>query len=358
MANRNTFNGSSTDVPWPNVGMPEGFGDQYARHIKTLYDVAAFPLTDIGGTADDVTATLDPDLDSGGLVDGMKFTLTWASNNTGPMTLALNGGAAVDVLQADGSAMIAGAAKAGTRVLVEYIGGDFRIIGGGSGAGSVEPYYTAITASGTWTKPAGFPDDAIVEIEGWGGGGGGGGSTSGSGGGGGGYSRIALRYVDVPSSIAVVIGGGGAGANGNAADGGNTTVGSLLTAYGGIGGSAVGGGGGGELAKGTGGAGGPIGGGDSNTNAGTLWGGGGGGTGTSSSGSPAGSGVFGGGGGGGRFSSGSSPGGQSLHGGDGGAGKSGGAGNPGTAPGGGGGGTLSAVGGNGARGEVRIRIYG
>lgn len=352
MANRNTFNGSSTDVPWPNVGMPEGFGDQYARHIKTLYDVAAFPLTDIGGTADDVTATLDPALDSGGLVDGMKFTLTWDADNTGPMTLALNGGAAVDVLQADGSAMIADAAKAGTRVLVEYIGGDFRLIGGGAGAGSVDPYYTAITASGTWNKPAGFPDDAIVEIEGWGGGGGGGRTDSASGGGpggGAGYKKYRGLYKDIPSSLSIVIGAGGNGAlsgvGQNGTVGGNTTVGSLLTAYGGGPGSGTDAGQGGtEFAAG----------GASSTqgaDAASHWSGGGGGQ------NGGGKAVYGGGGGGGN---GTPTPGISLFGGTGGTGSSGGssAAGSGNAPGGGGGGARTGNAGNGARGEVRIWIFG
>lgn len=387
MANRNTFNGSSADVPWPNTGMPEGFGDQYARHIKTLYDVAAFPLSAIGGTANDVTATLDPALDSGGLVDGMKFTLTWAVNNTGPMTLRLNGGAAIDVLQADGSAMISGAAKAGTRVLLEYIGGDFRLIGGGSsggggGGGSPAPYYQTITASATWTKPVGYDDNAIVEIEAIGGGGGGGrvsSTNSAGGGGGGGYSCRKMRYADVPASVAVVIGAGGSGlaTNGNGGNGGNTTFGALLTGYGGEGGtsSAAGGGGGGELMAGGQsfgpGSPGAIGGGYSTPSvsadisnwAKTLWGGGGGGLGVSGAGTvdtQGGPAVFGGGGGGGTSTSGAAMGGgQSLFGGSGGNGSNGTTpATAGSAPGGGGGAGRSNASGAGARGEVRIRIYG
>ena len=76
--------------------------------FKELYDAAASPLTSIGGTANAVTATLDPALDGDGLVVGMGFTLTWGAENTAGVTLAINGGTPAAVLNADGSALSAG----------------------------------------------------------------------------------------------------------------------------------------------------------------------------------------------------------------------------------------------------------
>lgn len=105
-------------------------------------------------------------------------------------------------------------------------------------------------ASGTWTKPAGIDPNALIQIMAWGGGGGGS-STTTDGGGGGGFSTVVFTAAAFGATETVTIGAGGAAGNPGGV-GGNTTVGSLLTAYGGgNGASGVGGGGGG----GTGGAG-------------------------------------------------------------------------------------------------------
>lgn len=368
MATRTRFNGSSVKVPWKNtIDTPEGFGDQYSRLLGALFDAASFPLTNIGGTEDDVTADLEYVLDGGTLVDGMMFSLTWADTNTGPMTLAINGGAPVSVLDASGSAMVAEGVRSGLRSVVEYIGGSFRILSDRSTSQPPDPYFTKITASTTWNKPAGYADDAVVLIEAWGGGGGGAKNTSstnaGGGGGGGGYSARRMRYANVPSSLSVTIGAGGAASGGSpGGTGGNTTVGALLTAYGGVGGTigAVspaygnGGRGGGEHSSGD------PGGGPSGQPARTIWGGGGGGN--DSSDGAGGAATFGGGGGGAGVYPSSEPlgpGGVSLFGG---AGGTGGRfnninGTPGSAPGGGGGGACLASAAAGARGEVRIWIW-
>ena len=314
MADRTTFNGASTNVPWTE------FGDQYARHVKTLYDASALPLTNVSGTPNDVTAQVDPVL-SGVLVDGMKFTITWASANTGPMTLRVNTSAAIPVLMADGSSMIPNSAASGTRSLIEFIGGSFRILSGSGSGSDASRYFWRFTASGTWQKPAGLPDDAMVVVEMWGGGGGG--TSFAAGGGGGAYGIYRFRAIDIPASVPVSIGAGGTGSG----PGGRTDFGALAHTYGG-GGSSLGGGGAGEVQGGlSGGIGGAVGGGDSGSNAKSIFGGGGQGGGHA---------VFGGAGGGGI----------SRYGGDGGTTEA-----PGQAPGGGGG-----PGTNGARGEVRIWI--
>jgi len=245
--------------------MPTGlqFLAQYSERIGQLFDVSVLPLKAVGGTGDVVTATLDPPL-TGGLKAGMKFTLAWANANSGAMTLALNGGAAVPVLDADGAAMVTGAARAGQRALLEYVNGAFRALGGAGGSAGASRYSWRFTASGTWNKPSGLPPDTLVFVEAWGAGGGGGRGSAGQGyggGGGGGYVSGHFRAADLAGAVSVTIGAGGAGgaSNGTAgANGGNTTFGALLTAYGGRGASASGGGGAGEFSgtRGGGGAGG------------------------------------------------------------------------------------------------------
>lgn len=366
MADRTTFNGASSEVPWKNTAaVPEGFGDQYARHVKALYDASVLPLTSIGGTAANVTAQVDPAV-SGGLLDGMKFTITWASASTGPTTLKIGALPAAPVVDDTGGALIAGAVKTGQRSLLEYVGGSFRILGGAGGDGMQARYFFQFTASTTWTKPLGLDPDTMVLLEVWGGGGGGRsgsgtGMVAGGGGGGGGYVRRWLRYADLPPSVAVTIGAGGVGGNSPTA-GGNTTIGSLLLATGGApGNDATGGGGGGLSGRFLGAApGGPT---TAGSSAAHDFSGGGGGGGVATSGTAGGSGgraIYGGaGGGGGRASSGTMPpGGASEWGGAGGAGGFGGTpASAGMAPGGGGGGSgSSGDGGAGARGEARIWI--
>lgn len=367
MATRTTFNGSSVGVPWRNTGLvPEGFGDQYARHLATLYGASVLPLTGVGGTGDVVTASLDPVLASG-LADGMKFTITWGADNTGAVTLALNGGAAVAVLDATGTALTTGALASGRRDLIEYIGGSYRVLSAAAGVGAGGPIKEVFTSSGTWTKPSGYADDHPVLVRAWGAGGGGARHSSladAAGGGGGGYIEYTFRMADLPSSVTVTIGAVGAGrtgSNGNGTAGGNSTFGALLTGYGGGGGGSAsngGAGGGSAAAGGTGSAtGGSVGGGAGGAgaaggDAGTIWGGGGGGDGGFAGGNAVWGGAGGAGGNGAAMS-----GGVSVFGGNGGAG---GDASPapttGQAPGGGGGGGFGVDGANGARGQIEVWV--
>jgi hypothetical protein len=100
-------------------------------------------------------------------------------------------------------------------------------------------------ASGTWTKPAGYAAGSRVYIQAWGAGGSGGRNTTTTfpgGGGGGGYNERWLTLSSLGATETITIGAGGAsrtGSNQNGANGGNTTVGSLLSAYGGSAGSGV-----------------------------------------------------------------------------------------------------------------------
>jgi hypothetical protein len=341
MADRTTFSELSTP---PVAG--DDFLEQYSARLKQLFDASALPLTSVGGTGDAVTASLDPVLDGGGLVDGMKFTVTWAAANTAGVTLAINGGSAVPVLDAEGTALLPDALATGLRSVIEYVGGDFRILTAVLGTTDQRNFYFLFTSSGTFNLPAGLDDDRMVHVELWAAGGGGArGSASQGGGGGGGYLRASFRAVDVPSTVAVTVGAGGIGrtaTTGVGTAGGASSFGALLSAAGGQGGDGSDGGSGGGTSGGVSGT--PFAGyGDSGASGG--YGGSGGST------------SHGGGGGGGGASGSGTNGGTSLWGGNGGGG---GDGTPaavaGTAPGGGGGGANLADGANGARGEVRVWI--
>lgn len=225
------------------------------------------------------------------------------------------------------------------------------------------------TASGTFTKPAGYTD---FEGEAWGGGGSG--CADCGAGGGGACAQFNIPAPSFGTTETVTIGAGGAAVNGASGNGGgNTTLGTLVTAYGGAGGNNnAGGGGGGLFSAGSGATGGAprisggdnpgFGGGDGGANgvdvAGyrSVYGGGGGGGLYINTTKAGGNSIYGGAGGGGGWSGNFALGGTSRYGGGGGAGSSSGNGVAGTAPGGGGGGCISPnTSGAGARGELRIR---
>ena len=240
---------------------------------------------------------------------------------------------------------------------------------------NAQTFNTTPSAPG-WTKPAGYSANSRVLIQAWGGGGSGSrNSTAGScgGGGGGGYNERWMTLSDMGATETITIGAGGAsrtGSNQAGAQGGDTSVGSLITAYGGAGGtvSSGGGGGGGQLSAGSttapgrpliqtdesGGAFKQGGGSGTVTTANindALFHGGGGGYGTAAAGSGSSS-VWGGGGGGGGNATAAA--GTSSFGGNGGAG--GATGTAGTQPGGGGGGG-TATSGAGAAGRVIITVF-
>lgn len=229
-------------------------------------------------------------------------------------------------------------------------------------------------SSGTWTKPSGYAAGSRVYIQAWGAGGSGSrvnatNSSSANGGGGGGYNERWCNLSDMGATETITIGAGGAATTvaGNGNTGGNSSVGSLITAYGGGGANATinsFGGGGGQLS-----AGGP-----SQLKGTPQFGAGGcdvqgasagipawitGGSGGANSGAGVAS-VWGGGGGGGGFATTAvNLGGTSSFGGSGGAGSSAStvAGVAGTAPGGGGGAGNNANSGAGAAGRIIITVF-
>jgi hypothetical protein len=301
MANRDVFTALDTAM----VG-PGAFADNVAGHITTLYNASALRLTSVGGT-NDITATVDPVLSAAGLVAGMKFSFLAAATNTDAVTLAINGGSPIAVLDASGLQLPAGTITSGMLVQVEYTGSDYRVTSGAGGANGGSRYaFWQFDESGTWTKPDWLADDALVFTRLWAGGGGGSSASNGCGGGGGAYTEGWFRAGALASSITVTIGAGGAvGATGGT--GGNTSFGALLTAYGGAGGSGtLGGGGGGAFAAGAGRIGGRWDGGDGATDTinaadgGQRGGGGGGGPAVTSNRHFGGWSEYGGGGGGGR----------------------------------------------------------
>jgi hypothetical protein len=334
----------------PGVVTGETALNTIGQRVDRLYDNATpWATVTSGSEPDDVTVSINSN-ESGtpqdtaflerGWLAGMGVRLAWPVTNTGAVTLAVNGGSALNIVTPEGDAIAAGQFPQGLVVELVYYDGDLVVVSAIPDAtgGAQARFWYVFTASGTWNKPAGLGDDTAWHARLWGAGGAGSTQTStGHGGGGGACAFGTFRHGDLASSIVVTIGAGGAAAN-PGGNGGNSTFGSLLTGYGGAGGGAgatVYSGGGGLISAGTTSGPGEIGGGAGGENAGNAWGGAGGGA----TGSGAGGNAYWGGAGGGAAVGGTA--GGSRFGGDGGA-----DGVAGQAPGGGGGRNAQ-----GARGE-------
>jgi hypothetical protein len=222
------------------------------EELDQLFDVSSHPLDTVAGTNDVTASVADmPALTS--LVNGMKFTITPANTNTGPVDLALDGLPEKDVVTPGGAQLGAGEWLAGTRYLIEYLGGasdHYRLLTQASGtAGALAVNIQTFTASGTYTPTAGI-EHAIVVCTG-GGGGGGGADTGGAawipaGAGGGAAGGTAIEEYSaatIGASQTVTIGAGGAAGSttgGSGGTGGDTTFGTLMSATGGAGGTGTG----------------------------------------------------------------------------------------------------------------------
>lgn len=161
---------------------------------------------------------------------GSTGTLPVANGGTNNGSLAVTAGGA---LYTDGSKVVnVGAGTSGQLLQSNGASAPTWVAPPASGFSNRE----YITASTTWTVPAGITKARVTVI----GGGGGGGDNTGNGGCGG--AAVAV-LTGLSGSVSVTIGGGGAGSNtGNGSAGGTTSFGSFLSATGGAGGlSATGG---------------------------------------------------------------------------------------------------------------------
>ncbi|SIP96453.1 hypothetical protein [Bosea sp. TND4EK4] len=191
---------------------------------------------EVGGSPNALTADLERNLAR--YVKGLPLRLKIAATNSGPMTLDVDGIGAVSLLKRDGTAMQPGDAVAG-QILTFVFGPANAFYCTSPVASDVSGLRgrAIFTASGTLTILAGC---TVLKLMSWGGAGGGGGinaSGGAGGGGGGGEYREGLFTVVPAATHAVSIGTGGNGgtiAGTNGSNGGSTSVGSLMTAAGGL----------------------------------------------------------------------------------------------------------------------------
>lgn len=203
---------------------PVAVVDNDSRIFPNAYGV------DAGGTdAYAITLATPP----AAYVTGQVFAFKANTVNTGPATLNVNGLGAKTIKKDGTNDLADGDIAAGKVVMVLYDGTNFQMQ---TRTGAPISTRTIITASGTYTLPAGcrYVD---VEIGGASGGGGGGGSGSWAGAGGGAYLLKRLLAAAVGSPVTVTIGAAGASDGGT---GGTTSFGASLSVTGATGGTTTG----------------------------------------------------------------------------------------------------------------------
>ena len=225
-----------TSAAAPPVTGPN-YMNAVSENVAALWNVARLPLTVTGGTANSIQASCTPPLVAGP-VDGMSFIVVPASDTTGAVEVKINGASAIDVLTVSADPLSSGAMLGGTAYELIYNAAANGLLL----LGAVKLVPTLLTVqrfdvNGTYTPTAGMRF-AVATLLGAGASGGkvlsGGGRASG--GGPGALVKGMLLPGDVGISKPVTIGAGGAPqtVNGNGNDGGATSIGSLLSAAGGV----------------------------------------------------------------------------------------------------------------------------
>lgn len=196
------------------------------------------------GTANALTAALDPVPASYAAILGMPFRFVVSATNNAAASLNLNGlGAQNIVYPGDNTNMLPGELVAGAIRTAMWDGSNFQLIDAGSRARAGIRGMQLFTASGTFTPSTnGLTVLDRLLLLAWGAGGGGS-SIMGTWGGAGGGGGLGMKSAACPSGpTAVTVGVGGAGNNAGApgGNGGGSSFGSLVSATGGTGGASGG----------------------------------------------------------------------------------------------------------------------
>jgi hypothetical protein len=114
----------------PGAITGDSYMDAVQEEVTALWNTGTvITLTAVAGT-NTITATATPAM-TAGLANGMNFILRAAATNTTSVTLNINGGGAVAVVDGEGTALIAGAIRSGGHYLLNYnsTSTHFRIVG-------------------------------------------------------------------------------------------------------------------------------------------------------------------------------------------------------------------------------------
>ena len=232
----------------PTMG-GEDYTDLVNEEVEALWDRTAVWLDNVAGT-NTITATADPTVLA--YSRNQQYNFLPVNNNTGPVTIAIDGLTAVSIRDIDGVALAADSLVAGRMTRLQHDGTNFRILNRPPDTGSdafSEIATQVFTATGTYT-----PNARMIychaKLQAAGGGSGGAdsgnasnGGVAGGGGGAGEYAEGFFSAATIGASQAVTIGAvgtAGAATGGNGGNAAASSLGSLLTCNGGSGGTGTG----------------------------------------------------------------------------------------------------------------------
>ena len=129
--------------------------DAVAEEITGLWDRATITLTAVSGT-NTIAATATPAL-TGALGSGMNFILKPAATNTSAVTLNINASSAIAVVDAEGTALTAGALRINANYLLHYDSGISKfVVVGYTPAIAVTPMAKLLATVSATSTPAAF----------------------------------------------------------------------------------------------------------------------------------------------------------------------------------------------------------
>lgn len=129
----------TTKSTTPGTKTGNAYMDEVAEEIQALWDYGLpITLSAVAGT-NTITATCAPAMVSG-LQNGMNFILKPAATNTGAVTLNINSGGAVAVVDAEGNALTAGAIRINNHYFLNYDSGIAKFVVIGYTPAAVVPY--------------------------------------------------------------------------------------------------------------------------------------------------------------------------------------------------------------------------
>jgi hypothetical protein len=122
VATRKTPAPSNSASPFNGIATMEAINAE----VQGLWQYVPVPLSNVAGTANDITADCDVPLDA--YKKGQKFTLTPLAVNTGATRLNINGKGLVSLKNRDASAVSAGRLAIGRTEAIEHDGVNLRLM--------------------------------------------------------------------------------------------------------------------------------------------------------------------------------------------------------------------------------------
>lgn len=150
----------AVDRTFPNSGTGSAYVAGVKEEGEALWQYSRVPLTNVAGTANDVTADCVVPIAS--YADGQRFRLKATATNTGPMTIDIDEKGVKDLVAKDGTALRKGQVRIGGVYDIDYVAatGDFYLLNSDAEIGRRSKF---ISASEMIVRTSNGPANGSVE---------------------------------------------------------------------------------------------------------------------------------------------------------------------------------------------------